>query len=74
MANGRVPERGTAALGAGFTECAYEQKLQVMRAYSQKIPRIAKPSHRWDFTVFYPWDGLAIRGTNSSVAAKGLRR
>ncbi len=39
-----------------------------------KVPRIAKLSQGWDFTVFYPWDGLAIRGTNSSVAAKGCRR
>jgi hypothetical protein len=23
---------------------------------------------------FYPWDGLSIRGNNSSVAAKGCRR
>jgi len=23
---------------------------------------------------FHPWDGLAIRGNNSSVAAKGCRR
>jgi hypothetical protein len=42
--------------------------------YSQKSTTNSKAIPRIGLDGFYPWDGLAIRGNNSSVAAKGCRR
>ena len=46
----------------------------VMCVYSQKSTTDSKAIPRIGLDGFYPWDGLAIRGNNSSVAAKGCCR
>jgi hypothetical protein len=45
----------------------------VMCVCSQKSTTESKAIPRIGLDGFYPWDGLAIRGNNSSVAAKGFR-